>query len=244
MNESRITRRRGGGDMSKMTHKKRLSEKELGTLYTYCGSPLRLHDMLEKTFPKPEAFAKGHVEFDATSCLAELHDSLSAQGPDDALLSLALMGWIIEDYSSFYYEADDNLRVLVTELKCEAENVIHDLGRLRIDLDSYRAEISEKVIHDHLAGVPDSLCILASIFAELQTLFQDMGRTDLGQLCRLLGYQGESQADHARAYVDMMTKPSKDAADTINKGDIPMPYDMQPDQDGSKIIDLSLFRRR
>jgi hypothetical protein len=240
MSESRIT------SSSKDTSKKmrrRLNEKELGTLYAYCKSPLRLHHMLEKDLPKPNG-QSGEYTVDITSMLAELHDSLSEQGPDDALLSLALMGWIMEDYCSDHYADQDALRVLCTELKCESENVIHDLGRLRIDLDSYKSEISEKEIYEHLANVPDSLCVLASIYQELINAFQEIHRKDLSQIARLLCYQAEAQADHAWSYVEVMMKPGEREEKEPYLSDIPLPYDMQPDQDPNKVIDLSLFRRK
>lgn len=243
MNESRITRSNRQGNQGMKTRRKRLNEKELGTLYAYCGAPLRLHHMLEKDFPKAGDAAAISV-FDATPYLGELHDSLSAQGPDDALLSLSLMGWIIEDYCSYIYSDAEALRPLCAEMKSEAENVIHDLGRLRIDLDSYRAEISDKEIFDHLKGVPDSLCVLASVFAELQEAFRDMGRKDMAQISRLLCYQAESQADYAWRYVEMMAGKESDQDEAALKPDIPLPFDMQPEQDSQKIIDLSLFRRR
>lgn len=240
MSESRITR---PSKTSSPKKGKRLNEKELGTLYAYCKTPLRLHHMLEKNFPKRDALMN-ETSFDATPLLAEIHDSLSEQGPDDALLSLALMGWILEDYCSDYYADIENLRILCTELKCEAENVIHDLGRLRIDLDSYKAEISQTEIYDHLSNVPDSLCILASIYQEMIDVFKEVERRDLAQMVRILCYQAEAQADHAWGYIDAMMKPGAKEQQNPVLQDIPMPYDMQPDIDTDKIIDLSLFRRQ
>lgn len=241
MNESRITRPGPNSEAPKARVKKRLSEKELGTLYAYCGTPLRLHTMLEKDFPKAGASIEG---FDESPFLAEIHDSLSAQGPDDALLSLALIGYILEDYISFYYAEDMNLRVLGTELKCEADNVVHDLGRLRIDLDSYRAQIAETEIMAHLKQVPEGLCILASIYQEMQEAFKESGRKDLSKLARLLCYQSEAQADHAWNYVQALVHPEegKQATDVLDN--IPLPMDMQTATDSDKVVDFSLFRRR
>jgi hypothetical protein len=241
MNESRITRPGHNGTTAKPRVKKRLSEKELGTLYAYCGSPLRLHTMLEKEFPKAGTAIEG---FDESSLLAELHDSLSEQGPDDALLSLALMGYILEDYISFYYADETSVRVLATELKCEADNIVHDLGRLRIDLDSYRAQIAETEILEHLKHVPESLCVLASIYQEMQEGLKAIGRKDLSKLARLLCYQAEAQADHAWNYVQAMVTPEEGKAAKDALDNIPLPMDMQTASDSDKVVDLSLFRRR
>lgn len=242
MNESRITRTASDSSTRAARVKKRLSEKELGTLYAYCGSPLRLHSMLEKDFPKPNMPMQN---FDVSPFLAELHDGLSAQGPDDALLSLALMGYIIEDYVSFYYPDNREMRVLCTELKCEADNIVHDLGRLRTDLDSYRAQIAEVEIMEHLKNIPDSLCILASVYQELQEGFKQIERKDLTALVRLLCYQAEAQADHAWQYVQTMVMPSEGAGSAQNTlEDIPLPMDMQVASESDKVIDFSLFRRR
>ena len=254
MNESRIPNKSKTSASKSSKPQKRLNEKELGTLYAYCETPLTLHTMLEKDFPRPHK----DQPFDINDHVAILHDSLSTQGPDDALLSLALMGWIIEDHAEFYYNAqgdgaigggnpafDKTLKPLLTELKYEAENVIHDLGRLRIDLDAYRAEISEQEIFAHLKGVPDTLCVFTSLFQELHDAMHEASMKELSQLCRYLAYQSESQADYARGYISSMMKPGEEAGTKAPMQNIPLPFDLQPDpsQDG-KIVDFSLFTRK
>ncbi len=215
---------------------KALNEKELGTLYAYCEAPLMLHHLLEK----------GETVADHDKALGEIHDVLAGQGPDDALLSLALGGLIVADRVHRLYEQDDDCRILATELSAEADQVVGYLGRLRIDLDSYRMQISDQDIFEYLSRVPDDLCVLASIYAELQDNIRPQERAPqdrtLSQALRILHYQAESQADLARSYIEGHMKPGNPAKPRPLDA-IPLPPELQPQHDPAKIIEFSLFRR-
>lgn len=215
------------------TMPKPLNEKELGTLYVYCEAPLMLHALLEKSAKAGTATTEKSV--------AAMHDVLAAQAPDDALLSLGLSGLVMSEHVQRLFESQDDLRALATELRLEAEQIVTYLGRLRIDLDAYRLTVSDQEIFTYLARVPDDLCVLSSIYEEMQQTLRllDAG---LSQAVRILQYQAESHADHARSYIEGHMKPGN-----VEKprplDHIPLPPELQPQHDPAKIIEFSLFRR-
>lgn len=211
-----------------------LNEKELGTLYAYCESPLILHRILEKSLGE-------EVQAKIDKQISELHDSLACQAPDDSLLSLALSGLIVSDRIARLYDQDDSLRILATEMRLESENIVAYLGRLRVDLDSYRLDISEEDIFGFMARVPDDLCVLASLYQEIQEGLKEhcQGFT---QSVRILHYQAESQADVARNFIEGHMNPGKKEK-PARLSTIPLPADLQPDTDSQKVVDFNLFRR-
>jgi hypothetical protein len=228
--------------------RKKLTEKELGTLYAYTQLPLTIHSALTKARTPligAQNASMNSVQNDEFLC--NIHNALLDQGPDDALLSMALCGLVLDQYLT---DCDENgamsdslaetMRPLLTELRYTSVEVVDYLGRLRIDLDGHQIDVDPKQITSVLQRIPDDLCILSSIFQEMEDALGTHAPA-LARIIRVFHYQADSHADIARQYIEQMQNSEGSGAAKLDP--IPLPPELQPQKDSSKIVEFSLFKR-
>ena len=202
------------------TRRKRLNEKELGSLYLLAETPLIMDRLLK---------AATYNDQDITA----IHDSLSSHAPDMAMIAISLSGNMIAE--AMKQTGDETLVTLGTELKYLSVNTLEEVGRIWIDACRYNIA-NENDIHDIVHEAADILCMFTSIFMEIAeacTPEPDIFRA----LCGSLMYQSEGHADSARAMIDNAApKPSKSSMDAI-----PLPIELQDKTYSDNVVTFSLF---
>ena len=187
-----------GTGMAGQTRKK-LNEKELGSLYLMSETPLVVDRVLK---------GKSYQESD----IGAMHDSLSRHAPDMAMIAVSLSGNLIAE--AMKMTGDESLFPLAAELKYLSVNTLEEVGRIWIDACRYNIA-NEQDIADIVNESADILCMFASIFmevAEACTPQPDFIRA-MAAACM---YQCEAQADSARAMIDNSNpQPDKSSMDQI-----------------------------
>lgn len=203
--------------------RKRLNEKELGSLYLLSEAPIVTDKLLQK-----DALEDGDI--------TALHDSLSHHAPDMALIGLALSGNLLAEKMKIY--GDETLVTLATELKYLSVNTLEEVGRIWIDACRYGVA-TEQDIHDMVHQASDILCMFTSIFMEVAELCTPQPEIVRG-IAACLMYQAESHADQAQMMVDNATyvgaKIQHEARDHI-----PLPVELQGKTYTDNIVTFSLF---
>jgi len=229
--------------MTKTPSLRRLSEQDLAQLYMQTEAPLRL-----------DALLQGQAKGDAGQIA--VHDSVGAQTPDLALISLSLCGLVIaRDYPETL--KDGMAGPIIRELIMAAEDNLVTVGRLWLDSSCYGIAPDPAVDKEIILSIPDRLRILTSIFMELRDALDDSNPT-MERAIKTLYYQAESHADLADKFVAQLTKPSKrpEASAKASKGvsaknaspkktlpdQIPLPFDLNRPKQGADIVSFSLFR--
>lgn len=235
--------------MPAMTTRKaprRLSEQDLAQLYLQTEAPLRLDALLQDN---------GEEVLSGDAAQIAVHDSISGQTPDLALISLSLCGLIVvRDYPLAL--KDGPLGPVLRELVVACEDNLVTVGRLWLDSACYGIAPDPEEDRETILSIPDRLRILASIFMELRDAIEDIRRDEGASMYRAiktLYYQAESHADLADRFVGHMTapmkkpakpKPAAEAAAKTRKtpDQIPLPFDLSRPRAGAEIVHFSLFR--
>jgi hypothetical protein len=215
--------------MAKSARQKKLSEKELGSLYLLSEAPLIIDRVLQSG-----TMAEGDI--------TAIHESLAKQAPDMALIGVALAGNLL----ATQMQNHENLNVLSTELKHMSINTVEEVGRIWIDACHYGVA-SDEDIHDMVHQTSDILCVFTSIFmdiAELCTPEPSLIRAIAGCLM----YQTEAQADQASALVENKQFLQGQATPKINQSktpalrdDIPLPPELQNKTYDNNVVTFTLF---
>ena len=201
--------------------RKKLNEKELGSLYLLSETPLVVDRVLK---------ANAYNEVDISS----LHDSLSHHAPDMAMIAISLSGNLIAD--AMKSTGDENLYPLAAELKYLSVNTLEEVGRIWIDACRYNIA-QEQDIADIVNESADILCMFGSIFMEVAdccTPQYDCIRA----MAAVAMYQCEAQADSARAMIDNANpQPNKSSID-----DIPLPDELYSQKEYTdNVVTFTLF---
>ncbi len=204
------------------TARPRLTEQDLARLYLQTEAPI----VFDKLVDAPR---------DDADLQRELHDTLSSQTPDLALISLSLCGLVAA--RGLPGQVDG---ALLTELAHNAEDNLLTVGRLWLDHACYG--IAPDAAHDGpiLLSIPERLRILTSIYIEMR---DGISQTNsVRQALNALYYQAESHSDLADIFIEQMMgtqkpKPKKPVLDQI-----PLPIDLQPKHEAGKVVQFSLFR--
>lgn len=206
----------------------RLSEQDLAQLYVQTHAPLRL-----------DALLQGQEKADAAQIA--VHDSMSGQTPDLALISLSLCGLIVA--RDFPLELKDGpYGPVLRELIVCAEDNLFTVGRLWLDCN-YGITPDPKIDRETVTSIPDRLRILTSIFMELRDALQESGH--MYWATKTLYYQAESHSDLAEKFVGSLEKLAKKTPPQRPIPDhVPLPYELNRPKTGAEIVAFSLFRER
>jgi len=217
---------------------RRLSEQDLAQLYLQTQAPLKL-----------DALLQGQEKGDIAQIA--VHDSMRAQTPDLALISLSLCALVVgRDFPRDL--KDGHCGPIVRELAVACEDNLLTVGRLWLDAMLNGIEPDPKSDKDTILSIPDRLRILTSIFMELRDELDPEipEQSSLHQALNALYYQAESHSDLADRYVENLTAPRRKAASIPAKqpreipDQIPLPFELNRPQEGAKIVAFSLFRKR
>lgn len=203
--------------------RKRLNEKELGSLYLLSEAPLVVDRLLKKT-----TLDDGDI--------TALHDSVSNHAPDMALIGLSLAGNMIAEKMKSYGRED--MTTFATELKYLSVNTVEEVGRIWIDACRYGVAKDEDV-HDMVHQASDILCMFTSIFmdiAELTTPEPEIIRA----VSACLMYQAESHADQARIMVENAEHQGS-SVKMEARDHIPLPIELQEKTYQDNVVMFSLF---
>lgn len=220
---------------------RRLSEQDLAQLYVQTEAPLRLDVLLQ-----------GHEGSEGAQ--VAVHDSISSQTPDLALISLSLCALVIaRDFPENL--KDGPYGPVLREMIVACEDNLFTVGRLWLDSVCYGVASDPKADHETILSIPDRLRILSSIFMELRDALDDAPGPMLPAM-KTLYYQAESHADLADKFVGQAqqikkpkAKTAKEAASGQRKGvpdQIPLPFDLHRPRSGdsAEIVTFSLFREK
>lgn len=200
--------------------RKRLNEKELGSLYLLSETPLSVDRILK---------ANTYVDGDITT----IHDSLSAHAPDMAMIAISLSGNMIAE--ALKQTGQDDLVTLAAELKYLSVNTVEEVGRIWIDACRYGID-NQQDIDDIVNESADILCMFGSILMEVADLCTPEPDT-IRALCASLMYQCEAHADSARTMIDNANpKPNKTSIDAI-----PLPTELQNQKYTDNVVTFTLF---
>ena len=185
--------------------KKRLNEKELGSLYLLSETPLTVDRVLKNKSCDDEA-------------ISSIHQSVSAHAPDMAMIAISLSSNLIAE--SMKLTGDEDMAPLAAELKYLSVNTLEEVGRIWIDACRYNIANDED-IQDIVNESADILCMFASILLEVAEMATP-NHPAIRATSAALMYQCEAQADSARAMIDNANpKPEKTSMDAI-----PVPADL------------------
>lgn len=200
--------------------RKKLNEKELGSLYLLAETPLIVDRVL-----KAGIYTDGDI--------ATIHQSLSNHAPDMAMIAISLSGNLLAE--SMRQVGNETLVTLGAELKYLSIMTLEEVGRIWIDACRYGIE-NPSDIHDIVHESADILCMFGSVFMEVAeecTPQPDLIRA----LAASLMYQCEGHADNARALIDNANpKPNKSSIDTI-----PLPAELQNKHYTDNVVTFTLF---
>jgi len=200
--------------------RKKLNEKELGSLYLVSETPL-----ITDRIVKQQSYTDQDIQ--------KMHLSLSAHAPDMALIALSLSGNMIAE--EMKQTGIESLKPLAAELKYLSVNTVEEVGRIWIDACRYGIHHQDD-IDDMVNQSADILCMFASLFmeiAEATTPQPDVIRA----LTAAMMYQCEAQADSARALIDNLNPtPSRSSLDAI-----PLPEELQNKHYTDNVVTFTLF---
>jgi len=201
--------------------RKKLNEKELGSLYLTAETPLIVDRLLKKGT---------YQDTDITA----LHDSLSSHAPDMAMIALSLAGNMLSE--SLKQTGHKALVTLGTELKYLSVNTVEEVGRIWVDACRYNVA-NEQDIDDIINESPDILCMFSSIFMEIAETTTEGPFQTIRAIAAAAMYQAEAHADTARnLLINTTSKPSRTAMDAI-----PLPHDLQNKTYSDNVVMFSLF---
>lgn len=211
----------------------RLSEQDLAQLYMQTEAALKLDDLLQgKAYGQPAQIA--------------VHDSISGQTPDLALISLSLCGLVVvRDFPIAL--KDGYMGPVLRELIVVCEDNLLSVGRLW--LDSVCHDMTPDPVMDRatIESIPDRLRIMTSIFIELRDALEES--SDCPDMChavKSLYYQSESHADLADRFVEKLKGRRKKTAKAPARAvpdQIPLPYELTRPQIGAEVVHFSLFAK-
>ena len=200
--------------------RKKLNEKELGSLYLLSETPLTVDRVLKAT---------SFEEVDIT----KIHETMGNHAPDMAMIAISLSGNMIAEAMKGI--GDENLAPLAAELKYLSVNTLEEVGRIWIDACRYGID-NQDDIEDIVNESADILCMFASLFmevAEICTPEPNSIRAVAGSLM----YQAEAHADSARALIENANpKPNKASIDAI-----PLPAELQDTHYTDNVVTFTLF---
>ncbi len=200
--------------------RKKLNEKELGSLYLLSNVPMMVDRALECG------------EFNEQN-LTAMHEALGSHAPDMAMIAISLSGNILAE--AMKQTGENHLQPLATELKYLSVNTVEEVGRIWIDACRYGIH-NEDDINDIVNQSADILCMLGSIFMEISEACTPEPLTIRGVAATLM-YQAEAHADSARALLENAApKTSKTSMDTI-----PLPEELQNKHYADNVVAFSLF---
>jgi hypothetical protein len=200
--------------------RKKLNEKELGSLYLLSNAPMMVDRALQ---------SGDFTDQD----LAGMHETLGGHAPDMAMIAISLSGNMLAE--AMKQTGEDHLLPLATELKYLSVNTVEEVGRIWIDACRYGIH-NQDDINDTVNQSADILCMLASIFMEISEACTPEPGTIRGVAATLM-YQAEAHADSARALLDNAApQPSKTSMDAI-----PLPKELQNRHYTDNVVAFSLF---
>lgn len=210
----------------------RLSEQDLAQLYMQTEAALKLDDLLQ---------GKAHGE----PAQIAVHDSISDQTPDLALISLSLCGLVVvRDFPMAL--KDGYMGPVLRELIVVCEDNLLSVGRLWLDSVCHALTPDPVMDRTTIESIPDRLRIMASIFFELREALEEAGEPyEMRHAVRSLFYQSESHADLAERFVEKLksrTKKVKSAGRAV-PDQIPLPYELTRPQTGAEVVHFSLFAK-
>lgn len=189
-----------------------LTQPELGILYIEMGTPLRFQKFLKN----------GRLNDDEA---IELHQMMSDQKPDTALISLGLAGIVYANYILQKYTAEKDFSVLATELKYFSIDVVERFGRVWINAREHE-KMDRDIEEALLLECPELLNAYGSIVQEIHEISETAGHGILSQLGKVLEYQAYSHANLAESYLDML-KSEGHIREGFSGDPIPVPSDLQ-----------------
>jgi hypothetical protein len=200
--------------------RKKLNEKELGSLYITAETPLIIDRLIKQN------------QYTDTD-IADIHKSLSKHAPDMAIIAASLSGNILANYLQNIDNED--LQVLATELKHLSINSVEEVGRIWIDACRYGIH-NDDDIHDIVHQASDILCIFSSVFMEIAEICNG-----LDDVCRAIAaslmYQCEAHSDNAQSLLtNAAPKPQKTDLNAI-----PLPKELQDHHYTDNIVTFTLF---
>lgn len=200
--------------------RKKLNEKELGSLYLLSETPLSVDRILK---------ANAYNETDITG----IHNSLSVHAPDMAMIAISLSGNMLAE--ALKQTGQDQLVTLAAELKYLSVNTVEEVGRIWIDTCRYGID-NQQDIDDIVNESADILCMFGSILMEIAEACIPEPDT-IRALSASLMYQCEAHADSARAMIENANpKPNKTSMD-----DIPLPSELQNKHYTDNVVTFTLF---
>lgn len=200
--------------------RKKLNEKELGSLYLLSETPLSVDRIL-----KNDAYADDDI--------TKIHESLSVHAPDMAMIAISLSGNMIAEALKQINQGD--LVTLATELKYLSVNTVEEVGRIWIDACRYGID-NQTDIDDIVNQSADILCMFGSLLMEIAEACTPNPET-IRALCATLMYQCEAHADNARAMINNANpKPNKTSMDAI-----PLPHELQEKHYTDNVVTFTLF---
>jgi hypothetical protein len=216
---------------------RRLSEQDLAQLYLQTQAPLKL-----------DALLQGQEKGDIAQI--GVHDAMSAQTPDLALISLSLCALVVgRDFPLVL--KDGACGPVLREMLVACEDNLLTVGRLWLDSVLNEIAPDPKADKETILSIPDRLRILTSIFMELRDELDadDADQRALHQALNALYYQSESHADLADKYVEGLTAPKKKkvaatAGRRVVPDQIPLPFDLNRPREGAQVVAFSLFRKQ
>jgi hypothetical protein len=211
---------------------RRLSEQDLAQLYLQTEAPLRLDDLLQ-----------GQTQ--GQRAQIDVHDSLSEQTPDLAVISLSLCGLIIA--RDFPHDLKDGyMGPILRELIVAAEDNLVTVGRLWLDTVCHDVKPDPKADRITIESIPDRMRILSSIFMELRNVMEDRAERVMFDALKTLCYQAESHSDLADAFVQKLSeaRKRKSRSQRAVPVQIPLPFELTRPQAGAEIVSFSLFHQR
>lgn len=216
-----------------MTHtQNRLSEQDLAQLYMQTEAALKLDDLLQgKAHGDPAQIA--------------VHDSISDQTPDLALISLSLCGLVVlRDFPIAL--KDGYMGPVLRELIVVCEDNLLSVGRLWLDSVCHQLTPDPIMDRETIESIPDRLRIMASIFFEMREALEDGDHpAEIRKAVHSLLYQSESHADLADRFVEKLkSRKKKPKAQTRPVPDqIPLPYELVRPRTGAEVVHFSLFAK-
>ena len=135
-----------------------------------------------------------------------LHDTLSDQQPDSALLAIAFGARKI---AARY--ADTNSTLVV--LKMECDRVIDDYAGLWLS-HARKKSLDDTKVLDALVHLPDDLQAMGDILGVVSSYLQDVA-PEAAEICRILMVQADAQALIAESFVELIEPEEDEAANDV-----------------------------
>ena len=189
-----------------------LTQPELGQLYVEMVAPLGFQQCL----------SHGYIHDD--DALA-MHQVISDQKPDTALISLGLCGVILGNHILQKHSTHTELSILGTELKYFSIDIVERYGRAWINAKEYEKndrDLEEKLLLESA----DNLNAFGSIVQEIHELCEETNPL-ASNMGKILEYQAYAQANLAESYIDILQQEGK-IKPNFTPDPIPVPADLHP----------------